>query len=402
MQSRCLNTRSSGITAQVQTRRPPVSRSSVTCKAAAQDPLLLRVARGEEAERTPVWLMRQAGRYMAEFRAYSDKYPFRMRSETPDIAIELSMQPWRAFKPDGVIFFSDILTPLPALGIEFDVIKGKGPRIDDPIRSMEQIKALKTLDDPLNSLPFVHEILSSLRKEVDGQATLLGFVGTPWTLAAYAMEGKADRDCKQTKMIMFNNPALLHALLEHLTTALITYVGYQIEAGAQVVQLFDSWAHHLSPEQFAEFSLPYANRITEAVRAKYPHVPIIFHANGGTGKLDVVAGSNADVIGLDWSTSMRVCRQTLGPQHKVQGNVDPMVLFGTQEVIEAEVKRVLLEAGPQGHILNVGHGVVQGTPEENVGYFCELARQSGKIHQEQQQQQQQQHAANGQLVGAAV
>lgn len=356
----------------------------------------MRVARGEDAERTPVWLMRQAGRYMAEFRAFSDKYPFRMRSETPDIAIELSLQPWRAFKPDGVIFFSDILTPLPALGIEFDVIKGKGPRIDTPIRSMEQVKALKTLDDPTSSLPFVHETLSTLRKEVDGQATLLGFVGTPWTLAAYAMEGKADRDCKQTKTIMFNNPAILHAFLDHLTDALITYVGYQIEAGAQVVQLFDSWAHHLSPEQFAEFSLPYANRVTEAVRAKYPHVPIIFHANGGTGKLEVVAGSNADVIGLDWSTNMRVARQTLGPQHKVQGNVDPMVLFGTQEAIEAEVKRTLLEAGSKGHILNVGHGVVQGTPEENVGYFCELARQSGKLFAEQQQQHQKQ------LVGAAV
>eukprot|EP00878_Enallax_costatus_P014251 GHUV01014906.1.p1 GENE.GHUV01014906.1~~GHUV01014906.1.p1 ORF type:complete len:352 (+),score=118.96 GHUV01014906.1:828-1883(+) len=351
--------------------------------------------------------MRQAGRYMAEFRAFSDKYPFRMRSETPDIAIELSLQPWRAFKPDGVIFFSDILTPLPALGIEFDVIKGKGPRIETPIRSMEQVKALKNLDDPLNSLPFVREILSSLRQEVDGQSTLLGFVGTPWTLAAYAMEGKADRDCKQTKTIMFNDPAILHAFLDHLTEALITYVCYQIEAGAQVVQLFDSWAHHLSPQQFAEFSLPYANRVTEAVRAKYPHVPIIFHANGGTGKLDVIAGSNADVIGLDWSTSMRVARQTLGPQHKVQGNVDPMILFGTQQVIESEVKRVLLEAGPKGHILNVGHGVVQGTPEQNVGYLCELARQSGKLfaEQQQQQQQQQQHnqqPAEQQLVGAAV
>jgi uroporphyrinogen decarboxylase len=144
--------------------------------------------------------MRQAGRYMAAFREYSDKYPFRMRSETPDIAIELSLQPWRAFKPDGVIFFSDILTPLPALGIEFDVIKGKGPQIATPIRSLEQVKQLKPLDDPSSSLPFVHEILSSLRKEVDGQSTLLGFVGTPWTLAAYAMEGKADRDCKQTKV----------------------------------------------------------------------------------------------------------------------------------------------------------------------------------------------------------
>eukprot|EP00879_Flechtneria_rotunda_P006574 GHRR01006907.1.p1 GENE.GHRR01006907.1~~GHRR01006907.1.p1 ORF type:complete len:401 (+),score=137.30 GHRR01006907.1:984-2186(+) len=400
MQSRCLTGHAKH--GAFQSHKPSVRRSQLSCKAAsgAQDPLLLRVARGEDADRTPVWLMRQAGRYMAEFRAFSDKYPFRMRSETPDIAIELSLQPWRAFKPDGVIFFSDILTPLPALGIEFDVIKGKGPRIQTPIRSMEQVQSLNKLDDPLSSLPFVHDILSSLRQEVDGQATLLGFVGTPWTLAAYAMEGKADRDCKQTKVIMFNQPAVLHAFLDHLTEALITYMGYQIEAGAQVMQLFDSWAHHLSPEQFAEFSLPYANRIVAAVRAKYPHVPVIFHANGGTGKLDVIAGSNADVIGLDWSTSMRVVRQTLG-SHIVQGNVDPMVLFGTQEVIEREVQRVLSEAGSQGHILNVGHGVVQGTPEENVRYFCELARQSGKFFASQQQQQPAESSSQ-QLVGAAV
>jgi uroporphyrinogen decarboxylase len=144
--------------------------------------------------------MRQAGRYMAAFREYSDKYPFRMRSETPEIAIELSLQPWRAFRPDGVIFFSDILTPLPALGIEFDVIKGKGPVIAEPLRSMDALRALRTLDDPSSSLAFTGETLAALRREVDGQGTLLGFVGTPWTLAAYAMEGKADRDCKQTKV----------------------------------------------------------------------------------------------------------------------------------------------------------------------------------------------------------
>jgi len=323
--------------------------------------------------------MRQAGRYMAAFREYSDKYPFRMRSETPEIAIELSLQPWRAFKTDGIIFFSDILTPLPALGVEFDVIKGKGPRIETPLRSMEQVKQLKPLDDPSSSLPFIHEILSTIRKEMDDQTTLLGFVGTPWTLAAYAIEGKADRDCKQTKIMMFSQPQVLHAVLEHLTQALITYVGYQIEAGAQVVQLFDSWAHHLSPAQFEEFSQPYANRVIEAVRAKYPHVPLIFHGNGGTGKLEEMRGSTADVIGLDWSTSMSAARQTLGRDRKVQGNVDPMVLFGTHDLIERDVNRCLLEAGPKGHILNVGHGVVQGTPEENVAWFCELARRSGDL-----------------------
>ncbi|KAI7840333.1 hypothetical protein COHA_006115 [Chlorella ohadii] len=337
------------------------SRRSCAARCAQQDPLLLRVARGEEAERTPVWLMRQAGRYMAAFREYSDRIGFRERSETASIAIELSLQPWRAFQTDGVIMFSDILTPLPALGIEFDVIKGKGPRIDNPIDSMEAT-------------------LSTLRREIDGSgATLLGFIGTPWTLAAYSVEGKADRNCRRTKTMMFNNPAVLHALLDHLTEALIAYVGYQIEAGAQVVQLFDSWAHHLSPEQFAEFSMPYSERIIAAVRAKYPHVPLIFHANGAGGKHALLAQSSADVIGLDWECTMAGARQTIGSNRTLQGNVDPMVLFGGEDEIRKAVTRCLVEAGPRHHILNVGHGVIEGTPEESVGLFCDLARQSADI-----------------------
>jgi len=353
------------------------SRRAVRVQAAA-DPLLLRVARGEAAERTPVWLMRQAGRYMAAFREYSDKYPFRMRSETPDIAVELSLQPWRAFRPDGVIMFSDILTPLPALGIEFDVVKGKGPLIADPIRSLDAVKRLRRLDDPSASLPFVHTILSTLRREVDGQSTLLGFVGTPWTLAAYAVEGKADKECRQTKSLMFHQPAALHALLEHLTQALITYCCYQIEAGAQVIQLFDSWAHHLSPAQFAEFSHPYAERVTAGVRARHPNVPIIFHANGGAGKLGLLAASTADVVGLDWSVDMADARAALGPL-KVQGNVDPMLLFAPEATLTAAVNACLLAAGPRGHILNVGHGVPQGCPESGVALFCDLARASGEL-----------------------
>ncbi|KAI3435503.1 hypothetical protein D9Q98_001569 [Chlorella vulgaris] len=354
--------------------------SGVVCQAQQQDPLLLRVARGEEAERTPVWLMRQAGRYMAAFREYSDRLPFRERSETASIAIELSLQPWRSFQTDGVIMFSDILTPLPALGIEFDVIKGKGPLIDNPISSMDQVRGLAPMEDPLSSLPFVHETLSTLRREIDGSgATLLGFVGTPWTLAAYSVEGRADRNCRRTKTMMFNSPGVLHALLDHLTEALIVYVGYQIEAGAQVVQLFDSWAHHLSPEQSAEFSMPYAERIVAATRAKYPHVPIIFHANGGSGKHAQLAACTADVVGLDWECSMAAARQAMGANRTLQGNVDPMVLFGTEDEIRKAVTRCLVEAGPAHHILNVGHGVIEGTPEESVGLFCDLARQSADI-----------------------
>ncbi|KAK9916635.1 hypothetical protein WJX75_005175 [Coccomyxa subellipsoidea] len=348
--------------------------------AGERDPLLLRVARGEDAERTPVWLMRQAGRYMAEFRKYSDRLPFRARSENAEIATELSLQPWRAFQPDGVIMFSDILTPLPVLGIEFDILKGKGPAISTPIRSLEQVRSLRPMEDPDSSLPFIRQILTNLRSEVGNASTVLGFVGAPWTLAAYSMEGSFQKQCMATKKIMTKQPAVLHALLDHLTEALIVYVCHQIDSGAQVVQLFDSWAGLLSPAQFAEFSLPYAQRVIDGVRAQRPDTPLIFHANGGSGKLDRVAQCSADVIGLDWHTDMADARRQLGADRVLQGNMDPMLLFAPEDVLRREVTKVLHAAGPRKHILNVGHGVAQGTPEENVGLFCELARQSASIH----------------------
>jgi uroporphyrinogen decarboxylase len=348
----------------------------VRAAAASPDPILLRAARGEQVERPPVWLMRQAGRYMAEFREYSNKYPFRHRSETPEIAIELSLQPWRAFKPDGVIMFSDILTPLPAMGVEFDVVKGTGPVIGTPVRTMADVKALKPLDDPDASLPFVREILSTLRKEIDGQSTVLGFVGSPWTLCAYSMEGKSDRHLIETKQIMTQDPETLHAYLNHLTEALGVYVCHQIDCGAQVVQIFDSWAHHLSPSQFLEFSHPYNERVIAIVKAKYPSTPLIFHANGGVGKLEALAQSSADVIGLDWNTSMVEARAVLGPDRVLQGNMDPMYLFADKQRIYKEVENNVKDAGKKNLILNVGHGVVQGTPEESVGHFCDAARAS--------------------------
>jgi uroporphyrinogen decarboxylase len=271
-------------------------------------------------------------------------------------------------------FCVDILTPLPALGVEFDVVRGKGPVVE-PVRSMEEVKKLKTLDDPDSSLPFIRPILSTLRKEIEGQSTMLGFIGAPWTLAAYAIEGKSDRHLVVTKQMMTKNPEILHAFLAHLAEALGVYVCHQIDCGAQVVQLFDSWAHHLSPQQFAEFSHPYNERVMEIVRAKYPDTPLIFHANGGHGKLHEIKRSTADVIGLDWETDMAEARSIM-PDRILQGNMDPMYLFASEERIRKEVANNVRDAGNSKHILNVGHGVVQGTPEGNVGAFCDAARAS--------------------------
>lgn len=211
------------------------------------------------------------------------------------------------------------------------------------------------------------------RAEVGAQSTVLGFVGTPWTLAAYSIEGGAEKNCTQTKALMTHEPAVLHALLAHLADALGVYAAHQVDAGAQVIQLFDSWAHHLSPAQFREYSLPYAERVMAAVRARHPNVPLIFHANGSAGKERALVGCSANVIGLDWATDLHEARMLFGPDATLQGNVDPQLLFGPEDVIRDAVKSCVA-AGGRHHILNVGHGVAQGTPEASVALFCELAR----------------------------
>ncbi|MFM7438909.1 MAG: uroporphyrinogen decarboxylase, partial [Snowella sp.] len=249
----------------------------------SETPYLLRVARGEVVERPPVWMMRQAGRYMKIYRDLRDKYPsFRERSENPDLAIEISLQPWRAFQPDGVIMFSDILTPLPGIGIPFDIIESRGPIIDPPIRTQEQIDKLHPLN-PEESLPFIKKILNTLRLEVGNQSTVLGFVGSPWTLAAYAIEGKSSKDYKVIKEMAFSQPAMLHSFLSKIADAIAVYVRYQIDCGAQVVQLFDSWAGQLSPQDYEVFALPYQQQIVRQVKETHPDTPLILYISGSAG-----------------------------------------------------------------------------------------------------------------------
>lgn len=337
-------------------------------------PLLLRAARGETVHRPPVWMMRQAGRYMKVYRDLRDKYPsFRERSENPDLAIEISLQPWRAFQPDGVIMFSDILTPLPGMGITFDIIESKGPIIDEPIRTMEQVDRLTPLD-PDAALPFIKTILTSLRQEVGNQSTVLGFVGAPWTLAAYAIEGKSSKDYAVIKRMAFSEPAILHKFLSHIADSIATYVNYQIECGAQVVQMFDSWAGHLSPQDYDTFALPYQQQVVRQVKAKHPETPMILYISGSAGVLERMGKSGVDIVSVDWTVDMAEARARLGKDMKVQGNVDPGVLFGSQDFIKDRILDTVRKAGPTGHILNLGHGVLVGTPEDNVRCFFETGK----------------------------
>src|SRR5579883_1429686 len=340
-----------------------------------QAPYLLRAARGEVLDRPPVWMMRQAGRYMKAYRDLREKYPsFRDRSEIPEVAIEISLQPWRAFQPDGVILFSDIVTPLPGLGIDMDIAEGKGPIIADPIRTEAQVEQLRPLE-PEVALPFIKTILQALRAEVGNQSTVLGFVGAPWTLAAYAVEGKGSKTYSIIKHMAFSNPSLLHQLLDKLASAIATYMRYQIDCGAQVVQMFDSWAGQLSPQDYDTFALPYQQKVFQQVKETHPDTPLILLVSGSAGVLERMGKSGADVITVDWTVDMAEARSRLGTHINVQGNLDPGVLFGSQEFIRNRILDTVRKAGNRGHILNLGHGVLPETPEENVAFFFETAKQ---------------------------
>ena len=345
----------------------------------SQVPILLRAARGEALDRPPVWMMRQAGRYMKAYRDLRDKYPsFRERSEIPEVAIEVSLQPWRAFQPDGVILFSDIVTPLPGIGIEMDIAEGKGPIIADPIRSQAQVDALRNLE-PEESLPFIKPILQTLRSEVGNKAAVLGFVGAPWTLAAYAVEGKGSKTYSIIKNMAFSDPQILHQLLAKLADQIAVYARYQIDCGAQVIQLFDSWAGQLSPQDYDTFALPYQQRVFRQIKQTHPDTPLILLVTGSAGLLERMAKSGADILTIDWTVDMADARARLGKDMKVQGNLDPGVLFGSKEFIRDRILDTIRKAGNRGHILNLGHGILPNTPEENAAYFFETAKQVDQL-----------------------
>ncbi|CAI9091841.1 OLC1v1026940C1 [Oldenlandia corymbosa var. corymbosa] len=340
----------------------------------ATEPLLLNAVKGKEVERPPVWLMRQAGRYMKSYQTLCEKYPsFRERSENVDLVVEISLQPWEVFRPDGVILFSDILTPLTGMNIPFDIIKGKGPVIFDPLKTASDVEKVREFV-PEESVPYVGEALTILRKEVNNEAAVLGFVGAPFTLASYVVEGGSSKKFTKIKKLAFSEPKVLHALLQKFATSMAKYICYQADKGAQAVQIFDSWATELSPVDFEEFSLPYLKLIVDTVKQTHPTLPLILYASGSGGLLERLPLTGVDVISLDWTVDMADGRRRLGPDVAVQGNVDPGVLFGSKEFITNRINDTVRKAGKGKHILNLGHGIIVGTPEENVAHFFEVAK----------------------------
>jgi uroporphyrinogen decarboxylase len=333
--------------------------------------LLIRAALGEPIERTPVWMMRQAGRYLPEYREIRADTDFLTLCKTPDLAVEVSLQPYRILDVDAVIMFSDILIPVEAMGQEVRLTEQKGPELPVPIRTREQVDHL-VVPDPVEKTGFVMEIIRTLRRELDGQVPLIGFAGAPWTLAAYMIEGGGSKNYAHVKRMMFGDPATFEALLDKIADAIILYLNAQIEAGAQVIQLFDSWAGELSSADYERFALPYQQKIFESLNRQ--SVPVILYINGCGIFLEKMATSGADVLSIDWRIDLKDARQRIGDNLTIQGNLDPCVLLTTPEIITARAKDLIEAGGGARHILNLGHGILPMTPVENARAFIQAAK----------------------------
>jgi len=364
--------------------RPSLKMQVSADKTISQEPLLLRSAKGEKVERVPVWMMRQAGRHMQAYRDLCKKYTtFRERSEIPEVAAEISLQPWRAYQTDGCILFSDILTPLPGMNIQFNILEKEGPKIS-PMRTKEDVERISSID-PYQSTPFVATALQMLQKELVGTDTaLLGFIGLPFTIATYLVEGGSSSDYKHIKFMAYENPAVLHLLLSKLAQNLADYACFQIENGAQVVQLFDSWAGFLSSYDYDVFALPYQRFVVEKIKAKYPKVPLILYINRSGALIEKMVGTGVDIISLDWTVSITEAKSRIKTYQDqthdnrtigLQGNLDPMLLFAPEKIIKERTEEILKQGNNQRHVMNLGHGMEPNTSEEKAKYFVDLVKQ---------------------------
>jgi uroporphyrinogen decarboxylase len=330
---------------------------------------LLRACRREQVDRTPVWMMRQAGRYLKEYRDIRAKVSFLDLCKNTDLAAEVSLQPYRLLGVDAVIFFSDILIAVEAMGVSV-ALTDKGPEIANPIRTQGDVDRLR-IPDPAAEMPFVGSILRKLRSDLKNEVPLIGFSGAPWTLASYMIEGGGSRTFAEIKGMAFREPQVLHRLLDKLADTVISYVLFQIESGAQVIQLFDTWAGELSRDDYEEFALPPTKKIFEAVGNR---VPRILYLNGSAAILESMATSGADVISVDWRIPIAEAMVRVGDRVALQGNLDPVLLLGSKERLLSKTAEILEQAGPVGHILNLGHGILPPTPVENARAFIEFAK----------------------------
>ena len=334
----------------------------------------LRACRGLPTPHTPVWFMRQAGRYMAEYRAIREKYSLLEICYQPELAAEVTMHPVRALGVDAAILFADILLPVIPLGRGLEFAQGEGPVIGKPVRTMEDVLALHPVDAETD-LGYVMQAIRILRGELRG-TPLIGFCGAPFTVASYLIEGGSSREFLKTKMMMYSTPEVWHALMEKLSVLLAEYLSVQIQAGAQAVQVFDSWVGTLSPQDYERFVLPYSRRVLQTAQAL--GVPAIHFGTNTATLLPLMKCAGGDVIGLDWRVPLDDGWKLLGDKVAVQGNLDPAVLFAPLPEIKARVGDILRRAGGRpGHIFNLGHGILQHTPVDAVRAVVELVHAYG-------------------------
>ena len=350
-----------------------------------QNDRFLRALLREPVDRTPLWMMRQAGRYLPEYRATRQEAgSFMALCTNPELACEVTMQPLRRYAMDAAILFSDILTIPDAMGLGLYFSEGEGPRFERPLKTAQDINALQP-QRAVSELGYVMDAVSLIRKELKGSVPLIGFSGSPWTLATYMVEGGSSKDFAKVKALAFNEPAQMHQLLEKLAEAVALYLTAQIESGAQAVQIFDTWGGALSHAAYQEFSLNYMKAIIERLprEAGGRRVPIIVFTKGGGQWLETIADCGADAVGLDWTTDISAARQRVGSKVALQGNMDPSMLFASPERIRSEVATILEGFGTgSGHIFNLGHGITPGVNPEHVSAMVDaVVELSPKYHQ---------------------
>lgn len=330
--------------------------------------LLLRAARGEKIERIPVWLMRQAGRILPEYREIRKKSGgFKNLVQTPELAAEVTIQPVDILGVDAAIIFSDILVIPEAMGLPYQIIESKGPWFDSPVQSSADIKKLKIAK--ADDLSYVMDAISLTKKRLNSRVPLIGFAGAPWTIFSYMIEGKGSKTFSEAKKFLYTEPKLAHELLNKITGSTINYLLGQIKAGADIVQVFDSWAGVLSPSQYSEFSLRYIKEICNAIT----EVPVIIFAKGAYFARKDFAETSCSIIGLDWNMNIKESRELCGNK-TLQGNMDPCLLYADYEIIKTETIKMLKVFGPEKYIANLGHGLYPDTEKEKVKFFIDIVK----------------------------
>jgi uroporphyrinogen decarboxylase len=332
----------------------------------------LRACWRQSAEYTPIWLMRQAGRYMKEYRVLRKKYSFLEMCKNPELAAAVTLQPIEAFKLDAAIIFSDILIPLEPMGVAFEFEKGEGPIFHHPLREIKEVEKLRVIE-PEEECSFLMKAIQIVRKELEGKIPLIGFSGAPFTLASYIVEGGHSKNYVLTKGLMYQNPTTWDALMEKISKVLIRYLNAQIRAGVQAIQIFDSWAGCLSPSDYEKYVLPYSKKVIDGVDK---NIPLIHFATSASTLLEMMKRAGGDVIGVDWRVDIGEAWMRLGYDVAIQGNLDPVVLFGPVDLIKREVKQILDRVGGRpGHIFNLGHGILPNTPVDHVAVLVETVHQ---------------------------